>query len=106
MDNEETNNPPKGMILVHQGRYSYLYSEKGTFVMDNETGADIDATKTWLPIEGAPRDGTPILLWDGLKQTVAWWGYDDLWNREPKKWIYGECYSEYNIYNTVDNPTH
>lgn len=60
----------------------------------------------WLPIETAPKDGTSILLWDGYRLEVARWGYDDLYDRDPKKWIYGECYGEYNDYNSVDSPTH
>lgn len=70
-----------------------------------------DALRTWskiqwVSIDSAPKDGTPILVWDGYNQTVARWGHDDLWDNEPKMWIYGECFGEYNVYNTIYSPSH
>lgn len=60
----------------------------------------------WQPIETAPRDYTHILIWDSDRAMVARWGYSDLFDREPKEWIYGDCSGEYNDYQVIDSPTH
>ena len=60
----------------------------------------------WRPIETAPKDGTAILVTDGIDAAVARWGYGNLWKFEPKRWIYGESQGEYNVYQEFDSPTH
>lgn len=57
-------------------------------------------------MDTAPKDGTSILVWDGYTIQVASWGYDDLWRHEPKEWITGRSSGEYNVHDTVDEPTH
>ncbi len=37
----------------------------------------------WQPIETAPRDGTPLLVWDGDVPIIAYW-HRAAWRYSPK----------------------
>jgi len=65
-----------------------------------------DEVNGWRPIETAPKDGSSILLWDGWRMQVCAWDFDDLYDREPKHWVYGEAQGEYNVRETFDDATH
>lgn len=45
---------------------------------------------TWQPIATAPRDGTVVLLWDGLSMEPGRW-WDDVWTsmheQHPTHWM-------------------
>lgn len=46
----------------------------------------------WQPIASAPKDGSPILTWDGEAMFVVEWDaqswYDaDAWPRQPTHWM-------------------
>jgi hypothetical protein len=61
---------------------------------------------SWQPIETAPKDGTSVLLCDGDRMEVCWWGKDSLFVNEASYWVYGECQGEYNDRQTFDHPSH
>jgi hypothetical protein len=52
----------------------------------------------WMPIETAPRDGTRILTWDGIRvREVSWW---DAWYGDERipGWMIANSDEEYGHY--------
>lgn len=58
----------------------------------------------WQPIETAPKDGTPILAWNGFSQQVIEYSESSVFGR--RKWVFGECEGSYNARQEFDDPTH
>lgn len=64
----------------------------------------------WQPIKTAPKDGTEIMLYDGICQRVAsWTNTSDYGERKKLEWSAGSgvfCCGKYEEHLTVDEPTH
>jgi hypothetical protein len=61
----------------------------------------------WQPIKTAPKDGTPILVWDGGNISVAEWSYSfrgqdgavtEFWKNNAKSDEYGMALSEVGLW--------
>ena len=44
----------------------------------------------WLPIESAPRDGTPILVTNGSQIWLSYWCECDVWNENGDSFLLGK----------------
>lgn len=68
----------------------------GMHFRDEEPATD---QSPWQTIESAPKDGTKILLWDGHDCNTASWD-------KHEGWVVSCVATDFNYYETVNNPTH
>lgn len=71
----------KGGLLI-RGREGFRPHWEG---YEEHARAALAAADQWLPIESAPRDGTPILAWSNLNGIVLVYFDDD--GREGYSWV-------------------
>jgi hypothetical protein len=68
-----------------------------------------DLVPTWLDMESAPKDGTPVLISDGDETRICQWKETgcDYHSRVSKyEWVWGcDVSSGCNYYDTIDHPT-
>lgn len=58
----------------------------------------------WNPIDTAPRDGTEVILTDGFKRSVAYWGTPDT-GCQPMWIIATYADGDYNAWLEFESPT-
>jgi hypothetical protein len=62
-----------------------------------------DLVPTWRSMESAPKDGTPMLLDDGVNCFVASWSTCNM-KGDEKGWVHFALITDWNDYFTVDDP--